>query len=237
LFFIRKTSNEHTIGNNVNLNGALDHFMKKIPATIILILVILMTTCTKDVYNPDVCFNENVLPIFISNCTFSGCHNAKDNAGGYDLTNYDGIKQGIVAKHPFSSEIFSAIRGNNPSMPPRSYSKLSKKDVSYIKIWIEMGAKNSSNCSECDTTKYTFSNRVNPLMQSWCVGCHNPSNSGGGINLSDYSGVSNAVAGNKFLGSIKHLQGYSPMPQNGGQLSACDINAIEKWINNGYPDN
>ena len=100
-----------------------------------------------------------------------------------------------------------------------------------------MGALNNSNCGACDTTKYTFSNRVNPIMQSWCVGCHNVSNSGGGINLSDYAGVAKSITANRFLGSIKHLPGYSPMPQNGGQISLCDINAIEKWINSGYPNN
>lgn len=100
-----------------------------------------------------------------------------------------------------------------------------------------MGAPNSSNCSACDTTNVGYAGRVQPLMQTWCVGCHNASNSGGGYDLSDYAGVSNAVAGNKLLGSIKHLQGYSAMPQSGGQLSACDISAIEKWVNGGFPNN
>ena len=211
--------------------------MKKIPVIIIFFLLVFITTCTKDVYNPDVCFNENVLPVFVSNCTMSGCHNSKDKTSGYDLSNYNGIMKGVKAKHPYRSEVFNSITGNNPSMPPRSYTKLNNKEVSYIKIWIEMGALNNSNCGACDTTKYTFSNRVNPIMQSWCVGCHNVSNSGGGINLSDYAGVAKSITANRFLGSIKHLPGYSPMPQNGGQISLCDINAIEKWINSGYPNN
>jgi cytochrome c553 len=211
--------------------------MKKIPLLIVCLLLLVMSTCTKDAYNPDVCFNENVLPIFISNCTMSGCHNPQQNKGGYDLTNYDGIMKGIVARHPLRSELFNSIRGSNPSMPPRSYPKLTNKEVSYVKIWIEMGALNSSNCNSCDTTEFTFSKRVNPLMQSWCVGCHNPSNSGGSINLSGYAGVAATVTSHRLLGSLQHLQGYSPMPQNGGRLSPCDIHAIEKWINAGYPNN
>jgi hypothetical protein len=211
--------------------------MKKFPIIVFLFLLVFFTTCTKDVYNPDVCFNDNVLPIFISNCTMSGCHSSKHNEGGYDLTSYDGIMQGITPKHPALSEIFNSIKGKNPSMPPRSYPKLSNKDVSYIKIWIEMGAPNSSSCSGCDTANFTFGKRVNPIIQSWCVGCHNSSNTGGGINLSDYAGVVGTVTSNRLLGSIKQLQGYSPMPKNGGQLSACDITAIEKWINSGTPNN
>ena len=56
--------------------------------------------------------------------------------------------------------------------------KLDPIDVTFIKIWIKMGAKNSSNCSNCDTTNYTYSGRVNPLINLWCVGCHNSSNTG-----------------------------------------------------------
>jgi hypothetical protein len=211
--------------------------MRRIPFIIFFCLSVFLVTCSKDVYNPDVCFNENVLPVFISNCTMSGCHNAKDKVGGYDLSNYSGIMKGIKSKHPLNSEIYNSIKGNNPSMPPRSYSKLRAKNVSYIKIWIDMGALNSSNCIGCDTTKFAFKNRISPIMQNWCVGCHNSSNMGGGINLSDYVGVAKSVASNRFLGSIKHLQGYSAMPQSGGQFSSCDINAIEKWINSGYPNN
>jgi len=203
------------------------------------ILMMLFTTCAKDVYNPDVCFNKNVLPVFVSNCTTSRCHNSTDHKAGYDLSNYDGIMKGVKAKHPLFSQVFNSIKGNNPSMPPRSYPKLSTKDVTYIKIWIEMGANNTTNCGGgvCDTTNFSYSNRINPIMQSWCVGCHNPGNAGGGINLSDYAGASGTTSINRMIGSLKHLSGYSAMPKGGNQLSDCDINAIQKWINNGYPNN
>jgi mono/diheme cytochrome c family protein len=49
--------------------------------------------------------------------------------------------------------------------------------------------------------------------------------------------VVNSIANNKLLGSIKHLQGFSQMPKNGGQISQCEIDAIEKWVNAGYPNN
>jgi hypothetical protein len=45
-----------------------------------------------------------------------------------------------------------------------------------------------------------------------------------------------AIPNNKLL-SIKHLPGFSAMPQTGGQLSQCEITAIEKWIVNGHPNN
>ncbi|MBI4945724.1 MAG: c-type cytochrome [Bacteroidetes bacterium] len=199
--------------------------------------LLLLTTCRKDVYNPDVCFNENILPIFISNCTMSGCHNSIDKEEGYDLTNYDGIMQGISPKHPLTSTLYNAIRGKNPYMPPNSNPKLSSKDVAYVKIWIEMGAQNTSNCNECDTSSFSFNNRIQPVFQSWCVGCHNSSNAGGSVILTDYANATSTKALDKMLGSIKHLQGYYAMPKSGSQLPPCEINAIEKWLNQGHPNN
>ncbi len=211
--------------------------MRRVASIFMFCLLILLTTCTKNVYNPDVCFHENVLPIFISNCTMNGCHNSTEFKGGFDLTNYDGIMQGIKAKHPLMSELYNSIRGNNPSMPPRSNTPLSSHDITYIKLWIEMGAPNSSNCNACDTSNYSYSNRINPIFQNWCVGCHNANYSSQGINLSDYAGASNPIVINRIVGSIEHSPGYFAMPQSGSQLSQCDINAIVKWINNGHPNN
>lgn len=196
-----------------------------------------LATCTKDRSGPDGCFQEDVLPIFISNCTMSGCHNSKDKADGYDLSNYDGIMKGIKPKHPLQSEIYKTIRGNNPSMPQSPYPKLSAADVSMIKLWINMGAMNTSNCRNCDTLNYTYSGRINGIMQTWCVGCHNTGNSGGGFDLSTYNGLIQTIPNNKLIGSIRHSAGFMAMPLSGGQLSDCDIAAIEKWIVAGYPDN
>ena len=70
--------------------------MKK-SITIAAIFIILFSRCTKDIYGPNACFNENVLPIFISNCTMSGCHNSKDRKAGYDLTYKDKIDTYVKA--------------------------------------------------------------------------------------------------------------------------------------------
>ncbi len=211
--------------------------MIKIKIASLFFLVFLLSTCTKDMYAPDVCFTENVLPIFVSNCTYSGCHNATQKKEGYDFTNYEGIMRGINAKHPLLSDVYLSIRGNNPSMPTQQYGALSEKDVNTIKIWIKMGAPNSSNCNDCDTVNYTYSGRIAPTLQTWCVGCHNSSNTGGSIDLSSYAGVASSVASGSFMGSINHVSPYSPMPQNGNKLSQCEIDAIQKWVNNGYPNN
>jgi hypothetical protein len=210
--------------------------MKKRIALLVVSLV-LLSQCSKEVYNPDICFQENILPIFISNCTMSNCHNSSEKEAGYDLSNYDGIMKGIKAKHPLLSEIYNTIKGNNPSMPRSPYPKLSTRDVTFIKLWINMGAPNTSNCSNCDTTKYTFSGSVKKTIDLWCIGCHTTNNSSGGFDLSNYQGVVNAIANNKLIGSIKHLSGYSPMPKNTAALSNCAIQSIQKWIDAGHLNN
>ncbi len=199
--------------------------------------MIIFATCTKDTYGPNACFTEDVLPIFVSNCTMSGCHNGKDKKANLDLSNYDGIMQGVKPKHPLFSSVYKVIHGNNPSMPEKPFPKLNTKDVNTIKLWIDMGASNTSNCSMCDTNNFTYALRVKTIMDMWCVGCHNSSSAGGGYDLSSYSGVVYAITNNKLLGSIQHSPGYVSMPQSGPKLQQCEISAIEKWIETGYPNN
>jgi len=205
--------------------------------TILCFGLFFLLSCTSEVYNPDVCFQENVLPIFVSKCSTTGCHDANEHEAGYNLSNYQGILKGITPKHPLQSEIYNQIRGQNPSMPPRGSEQLTSKEIAYIKIWIKMGAKNSSNCSFCDSSLYSYNARVKPLLDTWCVGCHNSNNKGGGYDLSGYNKVKIAVIDGSLLGAIRHESGYIAMPKNTSKLTICDITAIEKWINNGYPNN
>ncbi len=193
-----------------------------------------ISSCSYDLSTPDVCFQENVLPIFISNCTMSGCHNSS-NGEAFDLTTYDGIMKGVTPKHPQLSEVYTTIAGRNPSMP-QGQNKLTAQQVNYIKVWIKMGAKNTSNCSICDSTQYSYSGRIQPLLANWCVGCHSGAAPGGGYNFSTYNGVLAAVTNTKLVGSVNHSAGYKPMPQN-SQLSSCDITAIQNWVNSGAPNN
>jgi len=197
----------------------------------------LLTTCSKTVYNPDVCFQEDVLPIFITNCSMPECHSTQEHEAGFDFSNYDGIRNAVKPNHPLESKAYTTVNGNNPSMPRSPYPKLTTKQVNIIKIWINMGANNTSNCKSCDTTNFTFNNRIKVIMDAWCIGCHSATNSSGGYDLSTYTGVVNSITGNKLLGSLQHAAGYSPMPKNTSALAPCDVIAIGKWINSGYPNN
>lgn len=211
------------------------NFMKIKIIALLSLITIIYSTCTSVVYNPDICFQENILPIFVTNCSMPDCHNAADHEAGYDFSNYEGIMKGVKPKYPNQSEVYNVIKGINPSMPIGS--KLDQKSVSYIKIWIKMGAQNTSNCTSCDTSSYTYNGRVKQIMTNWCTGCHNSSSASGGYDLSNYVGVVSSITANRLIGTIQHLAGYSAMPKNTSKLSDCDINAVVKWVNNGYPNN
>lgn len=203
-----------------------------------LALLFIFQYCRSDKYIPGICFEENILPIFVSNCSSKGCHNSIDSEEDFDLTSYEGIMKGIVAGHPLRSKIYNVISGKHPKMPPEAHKKLSSQEVDLIRSWIQFGAKNSIACNNvCDTSTYTFANRVSPLLNAWCVGCHSSSNAGGNVVLTDYNGIKNVAANGTLMGSINHAVGYSSMPKNTAKLPDCKIKIIKKWVDSGYPNN
>ena len=195
---------------------------------------IYMSSCTYDVATPNVCFQQDVLPIFVSKCANAGCHNPIDFKEKLDFTNYEGIMKEVKAGKPFSSEAYTEI--SSGSMPPSSHTQLTKLEKTIIKNWIKSGAPNSSNCNTCDTT-FKYASRVKPLMDKWCVGCHSTNNAGGGHDLSNYNGIKTSITSGRFLGSVQHTVGFSQMPKSAAKLSECDVNAIVKWVNAGAPNN
>ena len=193
-----------------------------------------LTNCTSEVATPNICFKEDILPLFVSNCTQSGCHNSIDKEENLDLSNYEGIMKSIKANHPYQSESWTEI--NSGEMPPSPYHKFTKYEKNQIKHWIKSGAPNSSNCRTCDST-FTYKARIEPILNKWCVGCHTASDAGGGYDLSSYDKAILSIPNNKFEGSILHSAGFSAMPKNAGSLSDCDITAIKNWLAAGHPNN
>ncbi len=199
------------------------------------------SSCTNEYLQDvnDVCFESDVLPIFISNCTQSGCHNSTDKERGYDLSSYESIiSRGIEAGNYKNSEVYQSLVSIAERMP---YEKdpLSDKQISTIALWIEQGAENTTctNNTTCDTSSVTFSQTVMPILENYCVGCHSGAAPSGSIGLENYTGVLVTVNDGSLLGSIKHLSGFTAMPQNADALSSCEIAKIERWINDGAQDN
>ena len=195
-------------------------------------------TCSPDT----VYFQQQVLPIFISNCAISGCHDAASRQEGVVLTDYNNImRTGDVRPfNPNSSEIWEKITDNDPSdrMPPPPKPPLSQEQKDLIRKWILQRAQNNScSASACDSTSVTFNSTIKTTINNKCIGCHSGAAPQGGINLTTYAGVKGKVDDGRLWGAINHFPGFSPMPKGGTKLSDCEIRQFRKWIDAGAPNN
>lgn len=202
------------------------------------------SSCTRE-YVEDlsgVCFERDVLPIFQSNCTQSGCHNSQNRAAGYDFTTYDKIvSHGIEPGNYKGSEVYQSlvVIGGEERMPQSPYDRLTDDQITFIALWIQEGANNTT-CPDdgtCDTSNVTYAGTVKPLLDTYCNGCHGGSSPLGNVNYNTYAGVKATVTDGSLMGSIQHASGYSPMPQNGNKLSNCNISLIKTWVDAGAPNN
>lgn len=187
-----------------------------------------------------VCFESDVLPIFLSNCAKSGCHDAASRQKGYVLDSYNNIiKEGIVFGRATNSKIYKVLfETGSDKMPPAPNPDLTAAQKAIIGKWINEGAINTTNCSSgCDITQFKYGANISLIMTQNCVGCHGGSAPSANINLSNYAGVNAQVANGRLLGAVTHTAGYSPMPKNASKLSECQIKQIQNWISTGAPNN
>ncbi len=195
---------------------------------------------TQRTNDPAICFERDILPIFVSNCAKSGCHDAQSHKSGYQLDSYAGIiKKGIVPGNAAASSIWEsiAITADEDEKMPQNAPPLSTAQLDLIKRWIAYGAVDGGACtSTCDTGSFTYSGVIAPMMQSYCVGCHSSSAAAGG-SLADYSSVKNAAVNGRLIGNISHLPGYNPMPSASLQLSDCQVTQVKKWVAAGALNN
>ena len=195
---------------------------------------------TTNMVDTSVCFQRDVLPIFIGSCAMSGCHSAASHAKGYNLSSYSNIiAVGLVKYNSAGSAIYTKCVSG--SMPKSPVPKLDSTQLSYIRRWIDKGAPNDTNCMVvCDTNKFTFSAGVMPILKQNCTGCHSTASAasaGGGIVLDTYAGVLTQAQNGKLLGDIKHTAGFNAMPLGGNALPSCEVTQITKWINAGALNN
>lgn len=91
--------------------------------------------------------------------------------------------------------------------------------------------------SICDTTDVSYQNDVWPIINGNCTGCHGGGAPAGNVSLENYDEIVIAANNGSLLGTIRHENGWSPMPKGGGKLSDCNIAIIGKWVDDGTPDN
>ena len=186
-------------------------------------------------------FQQQVLPILISNCAMSGCHDVASHEDGVILTSFEYVMStgGVRPGDPGNSDLYEMIVEPDPDdrMPPAPRPRLPDDQVNLIRTWIQQGAQNLSCATLCDSSVFSYSAAIRPIISNKCQGCHQGSAASGGIVLSDYTSVLVSVGNGSFWGAVNHLPGFSPMPRNANKLSDCELSQIRKWIDAGAPNN
>lgn len=186
-------------------------------------------------------FQQEVLPLFQSNCATSGCHDANTAQEGFVFTSYAGIMASgeIVAGNLNEGDIYEVITENDPDkiMPPPPNAPLTSEQIALIGDWISQGAQNTS-CEnlECDNSDVTYSGRIDVIMSNRCRGCHNDFLSEAGLNLNGHASVAAIAMNGMLMNAVNGSNGFTPMPFNGSPLSDCDKEALSLWIENGAPN-
>lgn len=185
-------------------------------------------------------FQQQVLPIFVSNCALSGCHDAASHQDGIVLTSYNGVRNEVRPGNLGNSEIWEKINDSDPDdrMPPPPRMPLPQAQKDIIRKWILQGAKNNSCVNAgCDTANVTYSGAIRNIVSNKCQGCHSGPAASGGYDFTNYSVLKARANDGKLWGAVNHLPGFSPMPKNGNKLSTCELAQIKKWIDAGAPNN
>jgi cytochrome c5 len=193
-----------------------------------------------------VCFVQDILPLFLSNCAISSCHDGLSHGEEdlFALNSYTAIRPYVVPFKPSQSLVYEAVTGSGEEfMPPAPKSPLSPTQKELLRKWIADGALNS-DCPDalCDTLNpIEFTAQVKPIIDSYCVSCHNAASSSGGVNLNGYAQIKKAAEtlrnGTPLLvGTIRHMPGFKAMPPS-STLDECSIRKIELWIEQGKPNN
>lgn len=193
-----------------------------------------VSTCDPDT----VYFQNTILPLVVSSCATTGCHDQASHKDGVILIDYASIiKTGeIKSGDPEDSEFFETLTDDGDDlMPPPPYNPLNSEQIQEIRTWIAQGAKDNSCSDGCDTTNITFAAQVWPMMESYCTGCHSASAPGGGIVIADYNDMVSLAENGSLMGSIRWETGYAKMPTN-QMLSECNITVLQKWIDDGFPE-
>ena len=188
--------------------------------------------------SPDtVYFQNEVLPLIVSTCAKSGCHDQTTHEHGVTLIDWSSIVNtgGVVAGNPNNSKLYEVITASGDDrMPQPPASSLTSTQTAMISKWITQGAQNNK-CDSlgCDTSNVTYTGTIAPIIQTFCLGCHSGATPANGLTLEGYDAVKTAT-GNRLMGAIQHQAGYFPMPP-GGSLSSCKIHEFQIWINHNYP--
>lgn len=194
--------------------------------------------------DPDsVYFQNQILPILVSNCTESGCHNAQDKAEGVVLTSYQNLMSTVknVSQNDWhENKLTRSLEETDlEERMPQNKPPLSADQINLIKTWVNQGALNNA-CNEsyggCDTIGGSrYATFVQPLVQTRCKGCHSGTNPQGGVKLTTYAEIKAQALNGKLYSTVTSSTNW--MPKGGAKLDDCTIIKLKTWIDGGALEN
>ena len=194
--------------------------------------------------NPDsVYFQNQILPILVSNCTESGCHNALDREEDIVLDSYQSLVSTVenaTQNDLQENKLMRALLETDldDRMPPSPKPALPQAQINLLKTWLAQGALNNAcdeNFGGCDVADAKFGSFIQPLVQVKCQGCHSGNNPQGGIKLTSYAEIKTVATNGKLYASLTRTSNW--MPKGGAKLDNCSLQKIQSWIGAGAPQN
>ena len=189
-----------------------------------------------------ICFETEILPIFVSRCGGPGCHNETDKEDDIILTNYVGIRKELKPGDPRNSEVIEYMyETGEDAMPPSPQDPVPTEQIKRIEKWIADGAWNTTGCEPtgpCDPgSSVSFNSNVLPVIDKYCFGCHNDADPQGGYSYSTYETTMKSVNDGTLLGSIRFENNFVAMPYKTNKMPNCDIEIIVAWVDQGVKNN
>jgi len=189
-------------------------------------------------------FVNDVLPILVSNCAFSGCHDAASAQDGVILTDYNSVMNTADVRpgRPGNSDLYEVLVDDDVEdrMPRFPNPPLTPDQINIIYQWIAQGAKNNAcdeTTGECLSSNMSYVSDIMPILQNHCMGCHQGTSAPAELNFQNFSNLQAAALNGRIKGAINHQTGFSAMPKNGNKLNDCQIDKISSWIDAGAPNN
>ncbi len=195
-----------------------------------------------------ICFTEQILPIFQNSCGTTGCHDSKSAHHGLIYTDYASIMKSITPGNASKSKAYQAMTSTFEIMPPDNPLPQDKRTL--IRIWIEQGAK-ETNCTSGEISNggtksgtgwACFERDIQPILMSGCAisGCHDAKTHKEGIDFSSYAKTLATInkgnpAGSKLYKAITANQSSEDFmpPKPYSPLSKAAIDSIYSWIKRG----
>ena len=89
---------------------------------------------------------------------------------------------------------------------------------------------------KCDTANVTWEANISEILKENCVQCHNPVLHYRNIRHDTYTEELKVIQAGRLRGAVNHLNGYIPMPFERSKLPACELQLINVWLDDGFPE-